>query len=43
MFRFTVTTGQAAANLSQRMGLSQLAKKLCCKLIPAAESLGASL
>ena len=42
MLRFTKTTGQAAADLSQRMGLSQLAKKHGHKLVPATESLGAS-
>jgi hypothetical protein len=43
MLRFTETAGQAAANLPERMRLSQLAKKHGHKLVPTTESLGASL
>ncbi|MHB8910332.1 MAG: hypothetical protein ACYDAA_15775 [Syntrophales bacterium] len=43
MLRFTETAGQAAADLTQRMRLAQLAKKHGHKLIPTTESLGASL
>jgi len=43
MLCFTKTTGQPAADLSQRMGLAQLAKQHGNKLIPATETLGAFL
>jgi hypothetical protein len=43
MFCFTKTTGQTAAYLSQRMGLTQLAKQHGDKLIPATETLGTAL
>jgi hypothetical protein len=42
MLRFTKTTGQSTADLSQRMRLPQLAKQHGHELIPAPEPLGAS-
>jgi len=43
VLRFTETTGQAAADLSQRMRLSKLAKQHSNELVPTTESFGSSL
>ena len=40
MVQLSHTAGQAAANLSQRLGLAQLAKQHAHKLIPARKSFG---